>query len=125
MKLTKSRIREPEAVADGCQADANLLRSEAIGGGAGTMEKRVDVGKGGCEIGKWCSFSHFETVFSHLFPCFSTQVVDFPHLGVVSIFWEEGFHRRDAETQSQEETGTNQAGLEVLPDGHRGEAELI
>src|SRR6266404_9906123 len=87
MKLTKSRIREPEAVADGCQADANLLRSEAIGGGAGTMEKRVDVGKGGCEIEKWRSFSHFETAFSHLFPHKSTQVVDFPHLSGVSIFW--------------------------------------
>ena len=88
MKLMKSRIREPEAVADGCQADANLLRSEAIGGGAGTMEKRVEVGKGGCEIGKWCSFSHLETAFSHLFPHKSTQVVDFPHLAMVRLFWE-------------------------------------
>ena len=116
MNLTKSRIREPEAGAVARRAGEDVKNR---------AEKRVEVGKGGCEIGKWRSFSHFETVFSHLFPRFSTQVVDFPHLGVVSIFWEEGFHRRDAETQSQEETGTNQAGLEVLPDGHCGEAELI
>src|SRR5258708_36899386 len=53
----------------------------------GVMAGRVEVGKGGCEIGKWRSFSHFETVFSHLFPRFSTQVVDFPRMTVVSIFW--------------------------------------
>jgi len=76
-------------------------------------------------MGIWCCFSHLETGFSRFFPHKSTQVVDFPHLAMVRLFWEEGFHRRDAETQSQEETGTNQAGLEVLPDGHRGEAEMI
>ena len=88
MKLTKSRIREPEAVAVARQAGGTLLRSEAIGGGAGTMEKRVDVGKGGQEMGKWRSFSHFETALTRLFPHKSTQVVDFPRMAMVSIFWE-------------------------------------
>jgi len=90
MKLTKSRIREPEAVADGCEADANLLRSEVVAGGGGKkcVRKWVNLGKGGCEIGKWCSFSHFETASTRLFPLVSTQVVDFPHLRMVSIFWE-------------------------------------
>ena len=87
MKLTKSRIREPEAVAVARQAGEDVKNR---------AEKRVEVGKGGCEIGKWRSFSHFETVFSHLFPHNSTQVVDFPHLGVVSIFWRRDF---TAETQ--------------------------
>src|SRR5258708_28504966 len=53
----------------------------------GVMGGRVEVGKGGQEMGKWRSFSHFETAFSHLFPRFSTQVVDFPRMTVVSIFW--------------------------------------
>jgi len=59
---------ETEAAAAGHEAGGTLLRSEAIGGGAGTMEKRVDVGKGGCEIEKWRSFSHLETAFFAPFP---------------------------------------------------------
>ena len=81
MKPTKSRIREPEAVAAGLEAGEDVKNR---------AEKRVKVGKGGCEIGKWRSFSHLETAFSHLFPCFSTQVVDFPHLSAVRLF-SEGF----------------------------------
>jgi len=53
----------------------------------GVMGGRVEVGKGGQKVGKWIGFSHLETAFSHLFPRFSTQVVDFPHLAMVSIFW--------------------------------------
>ena len=79
MKLTKSRIREPEAVAVARQAGEDVKNR---------AEKRVEVGKGGCEIGKWRSFSHLETVFSHLFPHKSMQVVDFPHLAHVRLFWE-------------------------------------
>jgi hypothetical protein len=45
-------------------------------------------GGGGQETGKWCSFSHFETALTRLFPRFSTQVVDFPHLVVVRLFSE-------------------------------------
>jgi len=71
LKLMKSRIREPEAVS---------FRT-------GTMEKRAEVGKGGQEIGKWCSFSHLETTLTRLFQHNSTQVVDFPHLSTVRFFW--------------------------------------
>ncbi len=42
----------------------------------------------GWVVGKWTGFSHLEIAFSHLFPHNSTQVVDFPHLAMVSIFWE-------------------------------------
>jgi len=79
MKLTKSRIREPEAVAVARRAGEDVKNR---------AEKRVEVGKGGCEIGKWRSFSHLETAFSRLFPPDSTQVVDFPRMAMVSIFWE-------------------------------------
>ena len=44
----------------------------------------VDLGKGGQKVGKWCSFSHLETTLTRLFPHKSTQVVDFPHLAMVS-----------------------------------------
>src|SRR6266436_242060 len=118
MKLTKSRIREPEAVAVARRAGEDVKNR---------AEKRAEVGKGGREIGKWRSFSHFETVFSHLFPCFSTQVVDFPRMTVVSIFWEGTNNRRGAETQSQAETGTKLRGLPE-PSGawnQDKEAELI
>ena len=70
---------ETEAVAVARQAGEDVKNR---------AEKRVEVGKGGCEIGKWRSFSHFETTFSHLFPHNSTQVVDFPHLAHVRLFWE-------------------------------------
>jgi hypothetical protein len=46
--------------------------------------RRLGVGKGGCEIKKWCSFSHLKTALTRLFPHKSTQVVDFPHLAMVS-----------------------------------------
>ena len=49
----------------------------------------------GREIGKTrnfyrlaTGFSHFETALTHLFPRFSTQVVDFPHLAMVRLFRE-------------------------------------
>ena len=96
----------------GGRADAGgtVLRSKAMAGGGGqkagsfrtgTMEKRVDLGKGGQEIGKWRSFSHFETTLTHLFPPFSTQVVDFPHLAMVSIFWGSPEMLATDETQTK------------------------
>jgi len=88
---------ETEAVAAG---------RKAVGGGKRWSGMWVNLGKGGCEIEKWRSFSHLETGFSRLFPHKSTQVVDFPHLAMVRLFWEEGFHRRGAETQRQAEMGT-------------------
>jgi len=103
-------------------------RGEDVGeGGKRWVWKRVNLGKGGQKAGKWRSFSHFETAFSHLFPCFSTQVVDFPRMTVVSIFWEGTNNRRGAETQSQEETGTKLRGLPE-PSGawnQDKEAELV
>jgi len=56
--------------------------------GKNRFGKWVKVEKGGCETGKWRSFSHLETGFSRLFPHKSTQVVDFPRMAMVSIFWE-------------------------------------
>jgi hypothetical protein len=37
----------------------------------------------------------------------STQVVDFPHKATVRLIWEQGFYRRDAETQSRELTANH------------------
>ena len=65
--------------------------------------KRMQVGKGGRGLGKWTGFSRFETTLTRLFPQNSTQVVDFPHKATVRLFWERGFYRRGAETQSQDE----------------------
>jgi len=81
MKLAKSRIRDPEAVAVARQAGEDVKNR---------AEKRVKLGKGGREIGKWRSFSHIETALTRLFPRFSTQVVDFPHICTVRLF-SEGF----------------------------------
>ncbi len=88
---------ETEAVAAGRQAGEDVKNR---------AEKRAEVGKGGQEMGKWRSFSHFETALTHLFPHYSTQVVDFPRMTVVSIFWEGTNNRRGAETQRQAEMGT-------------------
>ena len=53
---------------------------------------------------------HFETAISHHSPDKSTQVVDFPHLAMVRFFWEQGFYRRDTETQSQKEQDSEGGG---------------
>ena len=47
----------------------------------------VSLGKGGKEMGKWTGFSHFETTPTRLFPHKSTQVVDFPRICRVRLFW--------------------------------------
>jgi hypothetical protein len=54
--------------------------------------KRVDLGKGGKMEGTL-------TGFSHLFPDDSMQVVDFPHLARLSIFWEMRKNHGDTEAQ--------------------------
>ena len=48
----------------------------------------AQLGNGGCEIGKWRSFSHLETALTRLFPLKSTQVVDFPRMWVLRLFSE-------------------------------------
>jgi hypothetical protein len=50
---------------------------------------------------KWTGFSRIETALTRLFPHKSTQVVDFPRMAMVSIFWGRGIHRRGGETPSQ------------------------
>ena len=73
-------IQQPES------ADHDVSRGgrDAFGSGKRWVGKRVDLGKCGPVVGKWCSFSHFRTALPHLFPHKSTQVVDFPHLAKVS-----------------------------------------
>ena len=68
-------------------------------GGKRRVGRRASHTIGGQGVGKWTGFSHIETALIRLFPHKSTQVVDFPHLAHVRLFWEEGFHRRGAETQ--------------------------
>jgi hypothetical protein len=61
---------------------------EAGAGGKRWSGMCVNLGKGGQETGEWRSFSHFETALTHLFPHKSTQVVDFPRIEHVRLFWE-------------------------------------
>jgi len=79
----------------GPEAGAPRKAREAGGGGqkagsfrTGTMEKRVNLGKGGQEMGKRTGFAHFETALTRLFPHVSTQVVDFPCMCDVGLFHE-------------------------------------
>ncbi len=84
-ELMKPRT-ETEVVAPGRKAGETLLRSKAMEGRAG--KRWVVSTLSGWEVGKWCSFSHLGTVLTRLFPRFSTQVVDFPHLAMVRLFSE-------------------------------------
>src|SRR5882724_10222817 len=64
----------------------------ALGGvvrsGQKCVGRWVQLGKGGWMAGKWTGFSHIETALTHLFPEVSTQVVDFPRMYDVRLFWE-------------------------------------
>jgi len=66
------------------------VRSGRKTGGDGKrwVGKRAFPTLSGQMVGKWCSFSHLETALTRLFPHVSTQVVDFPHLAHVRLFWE-------------------------------------
>jgi hypothetical protein len=115
MKPAKSRIRKPEAGAVARQAGGQAELGTNMGNhleryraGKRRSGKDVFTALSGWEIGKWCSFSHLETALTRLFPHKSTQVVDFPHLGVVRHFLDANFanerelgqakmNRRDAE----------------------------
>jgi len=78
----------PSYHASGEVAGSGKRRAGSRGLNSRIREERCPaVGKGGQETGKWCSFSHFETALTRLFPHNSTQVVDFPHLAVVRLFW--------------------------------------
>ncbi len=65
------------------------VRSGRKTGGDGKrwVGKRAFPTLSGQEIGKWCSFSHLETALTRLFPHNSTQVVDFPRMYDVRLFW--------------------------------------
>jgi hypothetical protein len=63
-------------------------RREAGGSGKRRYASYAFTALSGCEIGKWCSFSHFETALTRLFPRKSTQVVDFPCMYDVRLFGE-------------------------------------
>jgi hypothetical protein len=83
-----------------------MKRSKQSGVENGVMEHRSNGRK---RIG----FAHIGTGTSRLGPDNSTQVVDFPHLAVASIFLKPKDHRRGAETQRRTELGT-QMGNGVL-----------
>jgi len=57
------------------------------GSGKGWVGRLVYLRKGGQMAGKWTGFSHFETALTRLFPLDSTQVVDFPLLSRLRVFW--------------------------------------
>ena len=72
----------------GPEAGAPAETREAGRGWQRRVGMWVQPGGSGQEVGKWRSFSHFETALAHLFPPFSTQVVDFPRIEHVRLFWE-------------------------------------
>ena len=70
----------------------------------------------GREIGKTrnfyrlaTGFSHFETALTRLLPHNSTQVVDFPHLAMVRLFW--GQHKMLATDETRIKHGCRNDGL--------------
>jgi hypothetical protein len=71
MKLTKSRIQEPEAG----------------GGGQRRVGTWVRPGLSGQEVGKQPGFAHIAPASTRLGPDNSTQVVDFPRIESVGLFW--------------------------------------
>jgi len=68
----------------------------------------VSLGKGGKEVGKWTGFSHLATTFSHLGPDNSTQVVDFPHLSTLRLFW-----RAEITAETQRRRGGEKDGVQT------------
>src|SRR5258707_836722 len=75
---------------------AGNKESKAGGGGKRRFGKRVFTGLSGWNVGKAWNFYRLTIGFyrlwagsTRLFPHNSTQVVDFPHLAVVSIFCED------------------------------------
>ena len=104
--------------AAGPEAGAPTMAREAGAGGKRWVERWVErwvqPGEGGQKVEKQTGFSHFETVLTRLFPHDSTQVVDFPHLGVVSNFWgghEIGFsHGWNTDKTPMQERRINKEG---------------
>jgi hypothetical protein len=61
---------------------------EAGEGGQMWVGEWVKLGKGGRGMGKRTGLAHIKRASTRLGPGKSTQVVDFPHLSVVRLFWE-------------------------------------
>src|SRR5882724_3453193 len=79
--------RDPRCGA-GPEASAPPEALEAGADGKRWAGRRVNLGKGGKMMGKRTGFSHFETALTRLFPHDSMQVVDFPRICTVRVFWE-------------------------------------
>jgi len=62
--------------------------TEAVAAGQRRIGKRVQAGGSGQAIGKRIGLAHIAPASTRLGPDNSTQVVDFPHLAHVSLFWE-------------------------------------
>ena len=87
-----------------CHGRCGKRPYRALGGvvrsGQSRAGTRVYPGGSGRMVGKRTGFSHLETGFSRLFPDESMQVVDFPRIAYVRLFWEgknSPQSRRDAE----------------------------
>jgi hypothetical protein len=101
---------------------------------AGSMERRADLGLSGQDVGKWAAFAHMETGLTRLGPDKSTQVVDFPRIAYVRLFWGGAENRRISDRGMTKRSlepiwGRENHGdtvlrvkwrLEVLPDGQWG-----
>src|SRR6266481_6666868 len=80
--------REPGvAKVHGGQRSVRPTTSEAGAGGKRWVGKWAKLGKGDRMVGKRTGFSHLETALTRLFPDVSTQVVAFPLLSQLSVFW--------------------------------------
>jgi hypothetical protein len=133
MNLTKSSIREPESVAAGRMAGGGGQKVGSFR--AGTSGKRVDVsgillrseameGGGGRVVGKWTGFAHVEPALTRLGPDNSMQVVDFPHLAMVSIFWgRHEFVKLKVDPPPAPSQGKNGRGWIYWADVTQGSAE--
>jgi hypothetical protein len=106
---------------------------EEGGGGKRRVGKWANPGLIGPEVGKWTGSARLKRNFARLGPDDSTQVVDFPHLTHVRLFWGgmkreatdetristdlgKTLNRRERRKRSQAKPGTNR---EKLSEGLR------
>ena len=93
-------------------------RGKADGSGKRWVGRWVNLGKGGQVAGTW-------TGFSRLFPLVSTQVVDFPHLSTVRLFWEAMNWAATDETRVEHGFETERNGSERSWQGKEAELREI
>ncbi len=81
---------------DGCELKAggqaelgtnmgNHLKGSRVG--KRRLERRDFASLSGQDVGKWTGFSHIDLALTRLCPHKSTQLVDFPHLTQMRLFW--------------------------------------